>query len=90
MHKDVIPEGGCVVQVGGGGSECGGGPGGGECVWAMDVVGFDHVAALVEVEAVGGVGGDARRIENSDGGEGVSGAPANDAATEREVEIAGG
>ena len=90
MHQNVIPEGRGVMQVGCGGRQRGGGPGEGEGVRAVNVIGLDHVAALIEVEAVGWVGGDARRIENAGGGEGVARAPADDAAAEHEIEVAGG
>ena len=89
VHEDVVAEGRCVVEAGGGGGERSGGPGDGEGLRAVDVVGFDHVAAFIEIETVGGVGGHARRIEDSRGGESVASAPTNHAAAEHEVEVPG-
>ena len=89
-HQNVIPERGGVAQCGVSGGERGGGPGERECVRAVNPVGFDHVAALIHIEAVGGVGGIARRVEHAGGGEGVAGAPAHHLAASSEVEVAGG
>src|SRR3984885_1340399 len=57
---------------------------------AAYVVRLNHVAALIHIETVGGVGGIARGIKDAGGGEGVSSAPANHFAPKGEIEIARG
>ena len=57
---------------------------------AMDLIGLDHVAALIHIQPVGGVGGIARRVEHAGRGESVARAPADHLAAQREVEVAGG
>src|ERR1035438_9323616 len=70
MHQNVIPEGGCVMQICRGGSERGGGPGEGKRVRPVNIVGLHHVAPFIQVEPVGRIGGNARRVEHAGGSEG--------------------
>ena len=87
MHQNVIPERRCIVQFGRGGRECGGGPCQGKCMRTAYIIRLDHVASLIHIQAVGWIRGNAWRIEDANGGKGVSRAPANDTAAEREVEV---
>ena len=82
-HQNVIPESRGVVQVGLGGGQRGGGPGKRKCMRAVDPVGLDHVAAFIHVQPVGGIGGDAWRVEHAGRGEGVARAPAHHLAAQR-------
>ena len=88
-HQNVIPEGRGVAQVGVGRGQRGSGPGERECVRAAHIVGLDHVAALIHIQPVRGVGGIARRIEHTGGGERISCSPAHHLAARGEIEVAG-
>jgi len=89
--EDVVAKRGCIVDaervlV----EKAGARPDGGDGAGTLGPGDGAELAALVEAEVVGGIGGDARRVENTGGREGVAGTPLEDALAGGEIEIAEG
>ncbi|PWT98217.1 MAG: hypothetical protein C5B51_29740 [Terriglobia bacterium] len=63
------------------------GPCHGKIVLARHPIGAYHLAPFIKVQAVGGIGGHAGRIENTRGRESIPGPPAQQALSDGEVQI---